>query len=125
MKRLLTLLLLLFACRYSVNGQNDKWDAALNQYQQISDECIRLRHRFAAGERIPASDISTLLTQLTALRKTLQEAGGQMTQAQRLRFKAIRLRYDEAFGVKHFEPIARLSLPPSLMLLLRLLPLMV
>lgn len=114
MRRLLTILLLLFACCFSVNGQNDKWDAALNQYQQISDECINLRHRSAAGERIPASEISTLLSQLTALRKTLQDAGGQMTPAQRLRFNAIRLRYDEAFGIKHAEPVSRLPSPASL-----------
>lgn len=114
MKRLLAFLLLLSACRFSMNAQNDKWDAALNQYQQISYECIRLRTRSAAGERIPAAEISTLLTQVTVLRKTLQDAGGQMTPAQRLRFKAIRLRYDEAFGVKHFEPIARLSSSSSL-----------
>ena len=74
------------------------WDAALDQYEQISEACIRLRQKAQEGEKVSGSALVPLLNQLSDLRKSLQTAGGNMTWEQRERFKAIRNRYDAAFG---------------------------
>lgn len=81
-----------------MHAQDRRWDAALDQYQQICDECMDIRARSAAGERIQASSVAQLLTKLSSLRGTLQDAKGSMSPAQRLRFESIRLRYEEVFG---------------------------
>lgn len=100
MKRVFAAIFLILAsCR--LGAQDRRWDAALDQYQQICDECINLRVRSAAGDRIQSSSVTSLLTRLSSLRKTLLDAKGQMSPAQRLRFDSIRLRYEEVFGIKH------------------------
>lgn len=95
----MTLLLMFFLVPAAISAQELKWDAALGQYQRICDECISLRIRSASGERINASEVTALLSRLTSLKEILQGATGQMTPAQRLRFQAIRLRYEEVFGL--------------------------
>ena len=52
--------------------------------------------RSLAGEAIQVSAITDLLSQMSSLRNTLQDAAGQMTPSQRARFESIRLRYAEA-----------------------------
>ena len=71
---------------------------APDQYEQISEACIRLRQKAQEGEKVSGSALVPLLNQLSDLRKSLQTAGGNMTWEQRERFKAIRNRYDAAFG---------------------------
>ena len=108
MKRLFALILLSIAC-IGLHAQDRRWDAALDQYQQICDECIDLRVRSAAGERIQAASVTQLLSKLTSLRGTLQDAKGQMTPAQRLRFESIRMRYEEVFGAQRHEVLPQVD----------------
>lgn len=98
----------------ALSAQELKWDAALSQYQRICDECIMLRIRSASGERIEASEVSSLQTRLSSLKSTLQNAVGQMTPAQRLRFQSIRLRYEEVFGQSRPTRISALEPAPHL-----------
>ena len=111
-KRVFAAIFLILAC-CRLGAQDRRWDAALDQYQQICDECIDLRVRSAAGERIQAASVTPLLSRLSSLRNTLLEAKGQMTPAQRLRFDSIRLRYEEVFGIKH-NPLNLPALPAVL-----------
>ncbi len=91
-------MVLLFLLPAVLNAQESEWDAALGEYQRFCDECIALRTRSAAGERIEASELASLLSRLSSLKNALQGAAGQMTPAQRLRFESIRLRYEEVFS---------------------------
>lgn len=97
MKRLFALILIASAC-ICLRAQDRLWDNALDQYQQICDECISLRSLAAAGETVQLTTMTQLLSRLSGLRKTLKDAEGQMTPAQRLRFESIRMRYEEVFG---------------------------
>ena len=94
-RRFIAYFLAVFLC---VNLYAQGWDAALDRYEQICEECIGLRARAAAGEKIASSEITSLLGQLSSLRKTLSEARGKMTASQMLRYETIRGRYEDAFG---------------------------
>ena len=95
MKRFIAYFLTFFLC-ISLYAQG--WDAALDRYEQICDECINLRARAAAGEKVSSSAVTSLLGQLSSLRKTLGEAEGKMTPSQVARYDRIRGRYEDAFG---------------------------
>lgn len=95
MKRFISYFLALCLCT-ALCAQS--WDAALDQYEQISDECILLRQRSQGGEKVSASSLMPLLGRLASLRKNLQNSGGKMSPAQKQRFESIRNRYDRAFG---------------------------
>lgn len=99
MKRLFRLLLVLslFLFHPAAFAQERKWDDALDRYERICAQCIDLRTRAQQGERIPSGSVTELLSQLKALRGTLQEAQGKMSRSQRLRYESIRLRYAELF----------------------------
>jgi hypothetical protein len=88
----------LLLCGWSASAQPAGWDAALDRYERICDQCIDLRQRSLSGEAVPAASVTGLLGQLASLRSTLQEAAGRMTPSQRARFESIRLRYAEAFA---------------------------
>ena len=94
-KRFIAYFLAFFLC-ISLYAQG--WDDALDRYEQICDECINLRARAAAGEKVSSSAITSLLGQLSSLRKTLGEAEGKMTPSQVARYDRIRGRYEDAFG---------------------------
>ncbi len=98
-----------------LSAQELKWDAALGQYQRICDECIMLRMRAVSGEAIEASELTSVLARLASLKQTLQDAKGQMTPAQRLRYDAIRLRYEEVFGQTAPVKMSRLESVPALL----------
>jgi len=116
-KRLFASILLSVVC-IALHAQDRRWDAALDQYQQICDECIDIRARSAAGERIHASSVAQLLTKLSSLRGTLQDAKGSMSPAQRLRFESIRMRYEEVFGGSRKVSLPDVAAPAGLPLLL-------
>ena len=99
----------------ALGAQELKWDAALGQYQRICDECIMLRMRAVSGEAIEASELTSVLARLASLKQTLQDAKGQMTPAQRLRYEAIRLRYEEVFGQTAPVRMSRLEAVPALL----------
>lgn len=76
-----------------LSAQRMRWDAALDQYERICDECIDLRDRLAAGESVSTNALAELLSRLKDLRFSLQQAQGDMSPAQRERFNRIRDRY--------------------------------
>ena len=91
--------LALLVCSLTAYSQN-MWDTALDRDEQFCEQCIDLRQRSLAGEPVEVSEINGLLSQLSTLRATLQDAAGQMTDLQRSRFDKIRQRYAEAFGLE-------------------------
>lgn len=91
------------------------WDEALDQYEQICGECIRLRRQSSRGETVAATSILPLLNQLASLRKTLQAADGSMSPAQKSRFEAIRRRYDEIFDPGKSVPAVPRKCPDPLL----------
>lgn len=96
MRKLSATLLFLFVCllgEIPLSAQLNRWDKALNQYERICDESIDLRNRLAAGESVSASALASLQSRLGELRKSLQNAEGQMTPSQLERFLRIRDRY--------------------------------
>lgn len=119
MKHFLAYFVAVFLC-VSLHAQS--WDAALDQYEQISEECIRLRQKSLSGEKVSGNALVPLLNQLATLRKSLQTAGGNMSVDQKRRFESIRSRYDAAFGVRkpveavfYKEPdpiLSQASMPP-------------
>lgn len=94
----LFVMLALMMCSLAARSQSS-WDAALDRYEQFTEQCIDLRQRSLAGEPIEVAEINALLSQLSSLRTTLQDAAGQMTASQRSRFDQIKQRYAEAFGL--------------------------
>ena len=125
MKRFPAYFLALFLCT-ALHAQS--WDAALDQYEQISEECIRLRERSLNGEKISGNALVPLLNQLSSLRKTLQATGGNMTPEQKRRFEFIRSRYDSAFGTRREiaaipcmepDPLLSRALSPPVMEIVR------
>ncbi len=88
-------LVLLFSS-WTVFAQVTGWDAALDRYERICEQCIELRQSSAAGNAVSADSVTELLGQLASLRNTLQQAAGRMTPSQRARFESIRLRYAAA-----------------------------
>lgn len=93
----LLLPLLLLAGVSRLWAQN-RWDGVLDRYEKICDRCIVLRQQIAAGESVEDRSVTALLQELSSLRKTLQEASGAMTAAQKQRFQAIQRRYSDAAG---------------------------
>ena len=89
----------LMMCSLAARSQSS-WDAALDRYEQFTEQCIDLRQRSLAGEPIEVAEINALLSQLSSLRTTLQDSAGQMTASQRSRFDQIKQRYAEAFGLE-------------------------
>ena len=82
----------------SASAQSSGWDASLDRYESICNQCIDLRQRSLAGEAVSSASITDLLGQLASLRRALQASAGPMTPSQRARFESIRLRYSEAFS---------------------------
>lgn len=95
----------------SAFAQTEEWDAALDRYARICDQCIDLRQRSLAGEPVPMASITELLGELSALRNILQQAGGKMTPLQQSRFERIRQRYADAFDRPDQVPERILFLP--------------
>lgn len=100
MKRFILLFFIAVLSGSGAWAQGGSFDAALDRYESICRQCIDLRTRAQAGEAVSPSDLTVLLTQLSDLRHSLQEAGGKMSPAQKLRFYSIRLRYEEQFSAK-------------------------
>lgn len=92
-------------------AQTEEWDAALDRYARICDQCIGLRQRSLSGEAVPMASITELLSELSALRNSLQQASGSMTPLQRTRFERIRQRYTDAFERPDKAQGKMLSLP--------------
>ena len=74
-------------------AQND-WDSVLDRYEKITQQCISLRDKAAAGERVSQKSVTALFGELSRLRNSLQQASGKMTAKQRERFRRVRELYD-------------------------------
>ena len=74
-------------------AQND-WDSVLDRYEKIALQCMSLRDKAAAGERVSQKSVTELFGELNRLRTSLQQASGKMTAKQRERFRRVRESYD-------------------------------
>ncbi len=77
----------------AASPQGDDHDRALDKYAAICDRCLRLRADVESGQGVQKEELKALLTELASLRKTLSNASGEMTAAQRERFETIKAKY--------------------------------
>lgn len=87
--------------------QSDNYDKALDKYAYICDRCVEMRAKVESGQSIQMESLSSLLAELSSLRKTLSNASGKMSAAQAARFETIKVRYMQgmmAFGKKPDRP---------------------
>ena len=87
--------------------QSDNYGKALDKYAYICDRCVEMRAKVESGQSIQMEYLSSLLAELSSLRKTLSNASGKMSAAQAARFEAIKVKYMQgmkAFGKKPDRP---------------------
>lgn len=92
----LTFFLFCFNAESASIGKN--WDRILDRYEVLCNECIDMKSRVEAGEKISSKDISKLLNSLGKIREELKGGSGSMTQEQLERFERIRAAYTSAFA---------------------------
>lgn len=96
------LLVLLLAPSHSLSGEQSgrkqDWDKILDSYSELCNECIELKLRSEAGEKLSQRSVSKLFARLEELRDNLSGAESQMSEEQRRRFESIKRRYLEAFS---------------------------
>ena len=80
------------------SGRKQNWDRILDSYSELCNECIELKLRSEAGEKIPQKAVTKLFARLEELRSNLSGAENQMSEEQRRRFEAIKRRYVQAFS---------------------------
>ena len=85
--------LCLLAASSVAQAQND-WDSVLDRYEKITLQCILLRDKAAAGEKVSQKSVTELFGELNRLRNSLQQASGKMMAKQRDRFRRVRDLYD-------------------------------
>lgn len=69
------------------------WDAILDRYQALCDDCIELRTLADNSGSLPRRSISSLLEQSALLKEALSSASGSMTESQMVRFEEIKGKY--------------------------------
>lgn len=69
------------------------WDRTLDRYELICERCIELLEQKRSGKDVAQESLSSLLTQLSLLKSSLNEADKQMSPAQKMRFEMIRRRF--------------------------------
>lgn len=96
------LLVLLLAPSHSLSGEQSgrkqDWDKILDSYSELCNECIELKLRSEAGEKLSQRSVSKLFARLEELRDNLSGAESQMSEEQRRRFESIKRRYVQAFS---------------------------
>lgn len=86
--------IVLFCFCLQVHSQNQGgWDRTLDRYELICERCIELLEQKRSGKDVPQESLSSLLTQLSLLKSSLNEADRQMSPAQKMRFEMIRRRF--------------------------------
>ncbi len=80
------------------SGRKQNWDRILDSYSELCNECIELKLRSEAGEKIPQKAVTKLFARLEELRSNLSGAEREMSEEQRRRFEAIKRRYVQAFS---------------------------
>lgn len=91
---------LLFCSNAQGAGTRKNWDRILDRYEALCVECIDMKNRVEAGEKISSKDISKLLNSLGKIREELKDGSGSMTKEQVERFESIRTTYQSAFGTQ-------------------------
>lgn len=82
------------------------WNRILDRYEMLCNECIDMKHRVDAGEKISTKDLSKLFNSLGEIRNELRNGGDSMTPGQIARFDSIRDRYNAALGPRPVETTA-------------------
>lgn len=93
--KLRVLSILLFFLPLSLAGQTGEWDAALDRYESITVECVRMKNELAGGGDVSLAGLRRLAVELDGLKGQLQKSSGKMTAAQRFRLAQIRRMYAE------------------------------
>ena len=93
MKLHLTILFILLPL--GLFAQTGGMDAAIDRYESITVQCIRMKQSVAAGEKVSRSELSALIKDLNGLRAELQGSSAGMTAAQRRRVAEIRKMYSD------------------------------
>lgn len=93
LRHIFIVLLCLLVASSVAQAQND-WDSVLDRYEKIALQCMSLRDKAAAGERVSQKSVTELFGELNRLRTSLQQASGKMTAKQRERFRRVRESYD-------------------------------
>ena len=94
MKLRLSILLILLL-PFGLYAQTGGMDAAIDRYESITVQCIRMKQSVAAGEKVSRSELSALIKDLNGLRAELQGSSAGMTAAQRKRVAEIRKMYSD------------------------------
>lgn len=89
---ILAIMLLCF-CQQVYSQNQGGWDRTLDRYELICERCIELLEQKRNGKDVAQESLSSLLTQLSLLKSSLNEAGKQMSPAQKMRFEMIRRRF--------------------------------
>ena len=92
MKRCLVLILLLAAV-LPLRGQD--YDAALDRFASITNECQRLKARIEEGENLQEGTLDRVIAELRLLQKELQGGSKTMSSAQKDRYRLILQCYQE------------------------------
>lgn len=92
MKRCLVLILLFIAV-LPLRGQD--YDAALDRFAAITNECQRLKARIEEGEDLQESTLDSVIAELRLLQKELQGGSKTMSSAQKDRYRLILKCYQE------------------------------
>lgn len=105
---LFSLLLIPSSSAYTLSERTEymiekDWDKILDQYESLCEECIELRVRAEAGEKISGNSVSKLIGMLSNLKKELRDGAGQMSDTQKKRFESIKSHYSEYFGERQEE----------------------
>ena len=105
-------LFLLMLLPLGLFAQSGDYDAALDRYESITAECIRVKQSVASGEKVPRAELARLAGQLNGLKTQLQGVSGQLTAAQRQRVADIRQMYSDGI-VRSTAPILIPAIPAS------------
>lgn len=93
-KTFLSVLALCFPLLCFAQKQSN-WDETLDRYELICERCLELQKVKQQGGEVPKESLSSLMVQLTMLKRSLSEAQGQMSAAQKARFEMIRRRFGD------------------------------
>ena len=88
-------ILIVFLIPFGLYAQTGGMDAAIDRYESITVQCIRMKQSVAAGEKVSRSELSALIKDLNGLRAELQGSSAGMTAAQRRRVAEIRRMYSD------------------------------
>lgn len=109
-KTLLSVLALCFPLLCSAQKQSN-WDETLDRYELICERCLELQKVKQEGGEVPKESLSSLMVQLTMLKRSLSEAQGQMSAAQKARFEMIRRRFGGSVSPKKNAGAGKSPLP--------------